>query len=393
MRLHVGDEVVTRRNSRLLHTDRGLMIRYRDQWTVTGLHRNDDLTVAGHAGTARLPAHYVNERVELGYAQTSHASQGRTVDRWILVLDGPTDVRCVYVAMTRGRHDNSAYITTPGEQTAVDVFSDAIGRTWIDQPALARQAELTGTSRQRPGTLAPARLRELYEQRALLTETLNRLDTELAELPGQHNRAKTSLAGAKDGLDAATAKLQGAFDTVAERDRPFRRRGHEKAIADAHRTIETLPDKMRTYTAIIDKLSVDISGLERNLSAAQRLDQRRPAITENVRDLDHRLGDDRRVRSRTIRRDPPERINNTLGQRPRSGDPARVWDIAAGQLDQHQSTFNIAKGLGPIRPPRLGVGFLFSRRLADEAVRPVIHTIDQERNFEQAITRGGLGRG
>ncbi len=394
MRLHVGDDVVTRRNSRLLHTDRGLMIRNRDQWTVTGLHRNGDLTVAGQSGTVRLPSHYANEHVELGYAQTSYASQGRTVDRSILVLDGPTDVRGVYVAMTRGRHHNSAYITTSGEQTAVDVFADAIGRSWIDQPALARQAELSETNRQRPGTLAPSHLRELYEQRAQLTNTLDRLDDDLAELPGRLHRAKTSLAGARDKLDTATARLQGAFDTVAERDRPFRRRGHEQAIADAHRTIEILPDKMRTYTASIGKHTADITGLERNLAAAKRLDQRRPAITVNLRDLDHRLGDDRRVRSRTIRRDPPDRITNTIGRRPRSGEPARAWDVAAGQLDQHQTTFNIARGIGPTRPPRLGIGYLFSRKLTDQAVRPVIRTIDRQRNFEPAITRPGprIGR-
>ena len=32
----------------------------------------------------------------------------------------PTNARGIYVAMTRGRHDNAAYITTTNEQNAVD---------------------------------------------------------------------------------------------------------------------------------------------------------------------------------------------------------------------------------------------------------------------------------
>ena len=85
----LGDEIATRRNHRQLHTDQGLMIRNRDQWTIDQVHRNGDLTVAGRTGTVRLPADYVQAHVELAYAQTSHATQGRTVDRSILSSTAP----------------------------------------------------------------------------------------------------------------------------------------------------------------------------------------------------------------------------------------------------------------------------------------------------------------
>ncbi|MCP4386551.1 MAG: relaxase domain-containing protein, partial [Hyphomicrobiales bacterium] len=39
-RLYVGDEIVTRRNRRQLLTDQNHMVRNRDQWTITALHRN-----------------------------------------------------------------------------------------------------------------------------------------------------------------------------------------------------------------------------------------------------------------------------------------------------------------------------------------------------------------
>jgi hypothetical protein len=78
----------------------------------------------------------------LGYAQTSHASQGRTVDVALLLIDSPTDSRGVYTPMTRGRVANHAYVVTDTNQTALDVLGEAISRDWIDQPAIARREQL-----------------------------------------------------------------------------------------------------------------------------------------------------------------------------------------------------------------------------------------------------------
>jgi hypothetical protein len=84
----------------------------------------------------------VGEHVELGYAQTSHATQGRTVDTGLLLIDAPTDGRGVYTPMTRGRNANHAYVVVDENCTAVDVLAQAIGRDWIDQPATIRRIEL-----------------------------------------------------------------------------------------------------------------------------------------------------------------------------------------------------------------------------------------------------------
>lgn len=140
--LLVGDEVVTRRNDRRLHTNRGLMVKNRDHWTITNIHRDGTITIAGRTGTIRLPGDYVTRHLELGYAQTSHASQGRTVDVALLLVDTPTDSRGVYTPMTRGREANHAYVVTEDNQTALDVLTQALGRDWIDQPAVARRLQL-----------------------------------------------------------------------------------------------------------------------------------------------------------------------------------------------------------------------------------------------------------
>lgn len=138
----VGDEVVTRRNDRRLLTNRGLIVKNRDHWTITAIHPDRSVTVAGRTGTIRLPVEYAVEHLELGYAQTSHATQGRTVDTALLLVDTPTDSRGVYTPMTRGRDSNHAYVVVEDNQTALDVLSQAITRDWIDQPAVTRREQL-----------------------------------------------------------------------------------------------------------------------------------------------------------------------------------------------------------------------------------------------------------
>ncbi|NIA26004.1 MAG: relaxase domain-containing protein [Gammaproteobacteria bacterium] len=138
----IGDEVVTRRNDRRLRTDRGQMVKNRDHWTITNIHPDSTVTLAGRTGAIRLPVKYVAEDLELGYAQTSHATQGRTVDVALLLVDAPTDSRGIYTPMTRGREGNDAYVAVDDNQTALDVLTQAIGRDWIDQPAVARRTQL-----------------------------------------------------------------------------------------------------------------------------------------------------------------------------------------------------------------------------------------------------------
>ena len=138
----VGDEVVTRRNDRTLRTDQGVMVKNRDHWTVETIHPDRSVTLSGRAGRVRVPAAYVFTDIRLGYAQTSHATQGRTVDMALLLLDNPTDSRGVYTPMTRGRHANHAFVVTEGNQTALDVLSLSVGRDWIDLPAVERKYEV-----------------------------------------------------------------------------------------------------------------------------------------------------------------------------------------------------------------------------------------------------------
>ncbi|MDJ0925556.1 MAG: MobF family relaxase [Acidimicrobiia bacterium] len=158
-RLLVGDEVVTRRNQRNLRTDRGVMVKNRDHWTIEAIHPDGAVTITGQAGRVHLPAAYAAEDLELGYAQTSHATQGRTVDTGLLLVDGLIDSRGLYTPLTRGRQANHAYVVTSENQTAVDVLTEAIVRDWIDQPAISQRTRLEAGRVLNP-TLGHSQLRD-----------------------------------------------------------------------------------------------------------------------------------------------------------------------------------------------------------------------------------------
>ena len=109
----VGDSVITRRNDRRLRAA-GAWVRTLDRWTVIGVRRNGSVEVRRHGrrwGRAvLLPAEYVKRYVELGYAVTSHRAQGITTDTAHVVVESGTTRENFYVAMTRGREANTAYV-------------------------------------------------------------------------------------------------------------------------------------------------------------------------------------------------------------------------------------------------------------------------------------------
>jgi conjugative relaxase-like TrwC/TraI family protein len=113
-RASMGDLVITRRNDRRLSTTRGGWVRNGDRWRVTSVGRDGSITVVrlgtAFGGTASLPAAYVAEHVDLGYAVTAHRAQGLTVDTSHAVVSCMTTRENLYVSMTRGRDANIAYV-------------------------------------------------------------------------------------------------------------------------------------------------------------------------------------------------------------------------------------------------------------------------------------------
>ncbi|WP_027588349.1 MobF family relaxase [Acidipropionibacterium acidipropionici] len=109
----VGDTVITRRNDRRLRTGRD-WVRNGDTWTITDIRHDGSISVRKHGcrfgGAIVLPASYVAEHLDLGYAVTAHRAQGITTDTAHVLVEPTTTRENFYVAMTRGRQSNQAYV-------------------------------------------------------------------------------------------------------------------------------------------------------------------------------------------------------------------------------------------------------------------------------------------
>ncbi len=108
----VGDTIITRRNDRSLTLSATDWVANGDRWTVASVRPDGALEVR-HAQSHKrvtLPADYVAQHVQLGYACTVHAAQGQTVDTSHTVLTGTESRQLLYVALTRGRHANHLYL-------------------------------------------------------------------------------------------------------------------------------------------------------------------------------------------------------------------------------------------------------------------------------------------
>ncbi len=110
----VGDTIITRRNDRRLRTGTGRdWVRNGETWQVTDVREDGSITIrkpGRRFGSIVLPADYVAAHVDLGYAVTAHRAQGITVDTAHVLVEPTTTRENFYVAMTRGKTSNRAYV-------------------------------------------------------------------------------------------------------------------------------------------------------------------------------------------------------------------------------------------------------------------------------------------
>jgi hypothetical protein len=137
-----GDLVMTRRN------DRATGVANRDVWQLSAIGPTGALRLHHtHDGrSAVVSARYAAEHVELAYATTVHAAQGRTADTAHVVVTAGMDRELAYVDMTRGRAENHAWVVSDdflhdefggGHRHPADLF-----RTVLDQePAVTSATE------------------------------------------------------------------------------------------------------------------------------------------------------------------------------------------------------------------------------------------------------------
>lgn len=361
-RLHVGDAVSTRHNERQLLTDRNLMVKNRDHWTVSALHRDGALTVSGATGTVRLPAAYVAEHVQLAYAETSHANQGRTVDRSLLYLDGPTGAAGVYVPMTRGRKSNDAFVVTRGEQTPADVVGEALARDWIDQPAIAVRAEL----RQRGTTgmdnmsasidpLELTELRRLLERASQLERTLRHSEYAVEDARRQIAELTQNRATLISSIETYEKRLAAAQHVINQHDHPLQRRRHRVQLDGARAELSWIP-------AAVEQETTKLAGLDRTdkaavkaLAQAVEIQKSRPELIAEHTLVRYQLDRDALARGQSVGAELSSPTLDRLGPRPTDVTAADQWLSAAGRIVQHCAAFDVteddvlrhrARGLG-----------------------------------------------
>ncbi|MBF6328445.1 MobF family relaxase [Nocardia transvalensis] len=135
---YVGDVILTRLNNPALRIVGGLrngtQVDNGDLWRIHRIHTDNSLTATGvgHRGTVHLPADYITDNVELGYATTIYRAEGATVDHAYVLMDDTLGRALAYVGLTRGRHLNRIYLAT-------DTLVDPTGDQQPDDPIEPKQ--------------------------------------------------------------------------------------------------------------------------------------------------------------------------------------------------------------------------------------------------------------
>ncbi|MEO9221212.1 MAG: AAA family ATPase, partial [Mycobacteriaceae bacterium] len=196
-RVGVGDLVITRHNDRTL-TYPGGHVRNGTLWTISAVHSDGSVGLAtigrdrarhGQPVIVTVPASYVAEHLDLGYAVTVHHAQGITVDTSHVLVGPGTDRQQLYVAMTRGREQNHTYLgtDTPDPTCEYDTprTEPVAARALLEAILAQDRTELSGTEAREQATTEAGSLHRLTRVRA----------TVLGEHDHSHGRAVLHRAG------------------------------------------------------------------------------------------------------------------------------------------------------------------------------------------------------
>lgn len=204
-----GDVIIARKNARLSNpNDRnapGPRVINGQMFRIQKVHSDGSVTAAdttsGHR--LRLPADYVAENTHLGYAATVFRSQGATVDTTHAVVDATTSRSSLYVALTRGKHENRVYAVTDDflDELAEQGHEHSAGNTpgLTARDVMARA--IARDSRQRSATDIRTEAEQYAESRERLAK-LYRYGLDMAT----GDFIDRQLDGWWDALDAAAAE-------------------------------------------------------------------------------------------------------------------------------------------------------------------------------------------
>jgi hypothetical protein len=232
--VHVGEIVVTRRNDRQLRTSTGDSVRNRDYWTVDAITADGALAVTriDGRGTITLPADYVRQHVELGYAATEPGNQAETADRSLTLATAASTGRGLYVAVTRGRDDNQILVVTDTHNVldAIDSLQRILTSDRADTPAVSLRRELAAA------VPPPPKLQPRCQIPAWFADTYRDAIDDLADARHaieRHERADADIKRRLSELDDQLRHLAPVCEP------------HDRAIADARSELDTARNDRR----------------------------------------------------------------------------------------------------------------------------------------------------
>jgi hypothetical protein len=223
-RVAVGDLILTRRNDPTIDLyvtadapeKNPPVVRNGNRWHVIAVdpahHRLAARRLGDHV-VAAFSGDYLTEHICLGYATTVHAAQGVTADTTHAVLGSTASRNLLYVAMSRGRARNTAYLyERPTEQEYLP--SAAPAEAWRGDAADAGQrlTELVAGTVDRPLTAHDVAAHST--NRALPTyvqHAMQRRKTAVLRRLGEHRAWRQTVRMAAD--QRATDRVRAASRT------------------------------------------------------------------------------------------------------------------------------------------------------------------------------------
>ncbi|WP_341360892.1 MobF family relaxase [Georgenia sp. M64] len=355
-RASVGDVVITRRNDRRLRTGPGTWVRNGDRWTVTHVGSDGTLDVRrpGDGASVRLPARYVVRHVDLGYAVTAPRAQGMTVDAAHVVVSPSTTRENLYVAMTRGRRANTAYVALdqPDPLHGTPAETDTTARTVLfgvlNHSGLELSAHQTITAVQESWT-GIAQLAAEYETIATTAQRgrWTRLVMDALVRAGGLTMSEADQVTSSEAFAVLTAELRRAEANHHDLDTLLPRLAAQRTLLDADDIAAVLTARLARATArpapgttpdLVAGLIPAASG-PLPADAARALAERRQLIETRAHTL-----------AETAVRDRAPWVSH-IGERPHSAGDRERWlaelAVVAAYRDRYAITSAAPLGASP----------------------------------------------
>ena len=391
-----GDLIQCRQNDRLTRDSTGRPVSNRDVFGVREVLRDGGLVVRRDLGRDeagrqvwgkpfKLAPEYVNCDVQLAYASTVHAVQGRTVDTAHSLVDDRASRESLYVAATRGRQSNMIYVVTEPAP------SEALGEP--DPVVQDARAVLGGVlERTSASKSATEAMREQFDA----AESLARLgpiwsDVCSQVLGDQHRAALVDALGpelAAQVVDDPAAPalwrvLQNARDEGHDVAALVRSAAGERELGSADSVAKVLHYRVEHR---LETQAPDFAvAPQRRVSYVERTPEPAGLATPNLAGNDARLDYAHRVAAAMDRRvevlgervaeDCPAWAVAALGEVPNDSGARMDWTRRAGVVEAYREQYVTSKQGEDVTDP---IGYAPSRglspdryhawRLADEAL-------------------------